>query len=74
MTIEDALRFVAHEAAWCRSREETEALCLLFPVLLRTLRLEPMNGYEADAFRAALKEWLSAERDRTLAEQERTRI
>jgi hypothetical protein len=74
MNSADALRFVAHEAAWCRNKDEAEALCLLFPALCKAAGVEPMNGYEADAFRAELKEWLRAEADRLHVEKERTRI
>lgn len=52
----DALRFLEHEASFCRSRDAHEALCLLVPALLRALELEPMNGYEAEQFRRELKE------------------
>lgn len=55
MTTDDALRFVAHEAALCRSRDEHEALCLLLPAVLRVIRLSPMDDVEARAFREQLK-------------------
>ena len=55
MTTDDALRFVAHEASWCRSRDEHEALCLLLPAVLRGMRLPPMDDVEARAFREQLK-------------------
>lgn len=55
MSADDALRFVAHEASWCRSRDEHEALCLLMPAMLRVMRLPPMEDLEARAFREQLK-------------------
>jgi len=58
MTAEQALRFAAYEAAECRNRDACEALCLLLPPLLSALSLEPMNGYEAEAFRREFKERL----------------
>lgn len=60
MKLEDALRFLEHEASYCRSHDSHEALCLLPPALLRALELRPMNGYEAEQFRRELKEKLSA--------------
>lgn len=55
MTTDDALRFVAHEAALCRDRDEHEALCLLLPALLRVMDLPPMEDVEARAFHEQLK-------------------
>ena len=55
MTVEQALRFAAYEASECRDRDADEALCLLFPPLLRVLDLEPMDDFEARAFRHELK-------------------
>jgi hypothetical protein len=55
MTSEDALRFLEFEAAYCRTREESEALCLLLPSLLKVFELTPMDGYEAKKFRDELK-------------------
>jgi hypothetical protein len=54
----DALRWLAHEAQRCRDRDTCEALCLLFPPLLRSLDLPPMGEVEAEAFRHRLKETL----------------
>lgn len=54
----DALRFVDHEAALCRDRDSAEAVCLLLPPLLTALCLEPMDSFEADAFRRELKRWV----------------
>ena len=51
MTAIDAMRFLAHEAEFCRSRDEHEALCLLLPGLMRVWSLEPMTYCEADFFR-----------------------
>ena len=59
MTAEQALRFVAYEACWCRDRDAHEALCLLFPAVLRVLSLKPMDGREAEAFRRELKQSLA---------------
>jgi hypothetical protein len=56
MTAQDAVRFLHHEASYCRTRDEHEALCLLLPALLRALDLPPMEGFEARAFRQELKE------------------
>ncbi len=58
VTAEKALRFLEHEASFCRSKDQHEALCLLLPALLQVLALERMNGYEAEQFRAQLKEAL----------------
>ena len=60
MTLQNALRFLDHEARRCRDRDAHEALCLLLPAILKTLRLEPMDDFQALdfqlKFRAALKE------------------
>ena len=58
MHAEQALRFLAHEASYCRDHDSHEALCLLIPGLLQVLDLNRMNGYEAEQFRAQLKEAL----------------
>lgn len=55
MNATDALRFLAHEAEFCRSHDECEALCLLHPALVRVLELPPMNGREAIEFRREFK-------------------
>ena len=60
MTAEQALRFVAYEAAECRDNDDCEALCLLLPPLLSTLALVPMNGFEAEDFRREFKNRLAA--------------
>jgi hypothetical protein len=52
MTAEQCIRFLAHEAEWCRCRDSAEMLCLLLPAMLRALDLRSMNGYEAESFRA----------------------
>lgn len=64
MTTDDALRFVAHEASWCRSRDEHEALCLLMPAMLRVMDLPPMEDLEARAFREQLKQAVLEEAER----------
>jgi len=60
MTAENALRFAANQARRCRDRDSAESLCLLFPALLKVLKLEPMDDLQALDFRlelrAALKE------------------
>jgi hypothetical protein len=61
MTAQDALRFLNHEAAFCRDRDAHEALCLLLPALLRACDLRPMNGYEAQAFRAQLHDLVKSD-------------
>lgn len=55
MNVENALRFLDHEAQRCRNRDSHEALCLLVPALLRALDLRPMNGYEAEEFRSEFR-------------------
>lgn len=59
MTPQDALRFAAYEADECRDLDAHEALCLLFPALLRALSLPPMDEFEAEAFRYRLKQQLA---------------
>jgi hypothetical protein len=59
MNVTDALRFIEHEASYCRSRDSHEALCLLLPAVLKALELEPMNGYEAEQFRRELRQILT---------------
>ena len=59
MTNENAVRFLAHQAALCRSRDDGEALCLLLPGLMRVLELEGMNDYEAAAFKDVFKHSLT---------------
>ncbi len=58
MNSTDALRWLAHEAKRCRDRDSAEALCLLFPALLRSLNLEAMDALEAEAFKHRVKESL----------------
>jgi len=55
MTGDDAVRFLEHEATYCRSRDHHEALCLLLPAILRVLGLQRMDGREADTFRRELR-------------------
>ena len=59
VTSDQALRFVAYEAGWCRHRDSHEALCLLLPPLLRALSLPQMDSFEAERFRRELKQWLA---------------
>jgi hypothetical protein len=58
MTPDQAVRWIAYEAADCRGRDASEALCLLLPALLRALKLTPMAGVEAEVFRRQLREYL----------------
>ena len=58
MTAEDAIRFLAHEAARCHSRDAHEALCLTLPAILNSLELEPMHYGDALAFTIELREHL----------------
>lgn len=55
MTAEEAIRWLAFEAAWCRNRDQAEAFCLLLPALLRALNLPPMREEDARLFRRTLK-------------------
>jgi hypothetical protein len=59
MNATDALRFVDHEAAFCRGRDSSEALCLLLPPLMMAMGLEPMSEIEAAAFRHELRKWVA---------------
>lgn len=65
MTAEDTIRFLHHEASYCRERDQHEAFCLLLPAFLQVLGLEPMNGYEAEQFRKELRENLAHARAAT---------
>jgi hypothetical protein len=58
VTAENAVRFLAHQAAWCRQLDEHEAFCLLLPGLMRALGLSTMGDEEALAFRSELKSTL----------------
>lgn len=62
MNATEALRFIEHEASYCRSHDSHEALCLLIPAVLKALELQPMNGYEAETFKAELRENLTRAR------------
>ena len=55
MTAEEAIRFLDREAAWCRSKDEHQAFCLLLPALMRVLELRPMHELEARDFVRELK-------------------
>ena len=61
MTLENALRYLDYEAGECRGHDAHEALCLLLPALRRAFDLQPMNGYEAGAFRSKLKQTLETD-------------
>jgi hypothetical protein len=63
VTATDAIRFLHREAAWCRSRDEHEALCLLLPPILAALNLEPMDYESARGFRQQLKESLDPQKN-----------
>jgi len=67
MNVQDALRFLEHEASYCREHDSHEALCLLLPAMLRALELEPMNGYEAEEFKRQLRQELSQSRPKPAA-------
>lgn len=60
MTAQDTIRFLHHQAANCRGRDEAEALCLLLPAILKVLQLPAMDDYEAAQFRRQLKSELAA--------------
>lgn len=57
---EDCLRWLAHEARDCRDRDQSEAICLLLPPLMRFLALPDMDDLEARAFRERLRRALTA--------------
>ena len=59
LTVEEALRFVEHQARQCRDHDSHEALCLLPVALIRQLSLPPMDDFEAEAFKFRLKQQLS---------------
>lgn len=76
MTVENALRFLGHEAERCHrlsrendteSRDAHTMLCLLLPALLKVCNLEAMDRYEALAFErdlfTALRERIEAEHE-----------
>lgn len=69
MNAKDALRFVEHEASWCRDRDTAEALCLLLPPLLTAMGLEPMDSFEAEQFRRELKAWLKEHPTRDIIQE-----
>lgn len=60
MDAETAIRYLAHEAQRCRDRDGHEMHVLLYPAMLRVLKLAPMDDAEAAAahcaFYAALRE------------------
>jgi len=59
MISDDALRWLAFEAQRCRDRDSCEALCLLFPPMLRAMNLPPMEELEARAFYERVKQMLT---------------
>jgi hypothetical protein len=63
VTAQDAIRFLAHEAEFCRGKDESEMLCLLHPSVVRALELPKMTGEEAARFRAELRCTLQAQTD-----------
>ena len=67
MTTNDALRWLAFEAQRCRDRDSCEALCLLFPPMLRALDLPPMEEAEARAFYERVKQMLTQDLKREAA-------
>jgi hypothetical protein len=52
---EEAIRFLAHEARQCRDRDAAEAICLLLPTICRLLCVEPMDDYQALAYRLQMR-------------------
>jgi hypothetical protein len=58
MIAEEAIRFAAHEARKCRNKDAHEALCLLFPAMLRLLGLKEMDDFEALGFTIDFREEL----------------
>lgn len=65
MTPEDAIRFLAHEAAQCRDRDAHEMHVLLYPSMLKVLDLPAMDDVEAAAFHCRFIEALR-ERQRVM--------
>jgi len=63
MIAEEALRFLAHEARCCRDRDSHWALCLLFPAVLKLMRLQPMDDVEAFSFKLRLRDELRMQED-----------
>jgi len=59
MNADDTLRYLAHEAQRCRDRDSCEALCLLFPAVMRYLSLPEMGEIEAKAFHERVKQALT---------------
>ncbi len=60
MDAEQALRFLAHEAARCRGVDASEILCLKFPAMLKVMELVPMTDIDAACFDVQLHEELRA--------------
>jgi len=61
MNATDALKFLAHEAKECRDRDASEAVCLLFPAVLKALHLKPHDHFEAARFRREFKRMLDSD-------------
>jgi hypothetical protein len=65
MIVEEAIRYLHHEARRCRDRDTAESLCLLLPAILQRLGLKPMDDVEAFCFllemRAELREQQNAQ-------------
>lgn len=58
MIPEEALRYLAHEAARCRDRDTAESICLLLPAMLRLMCAKPMDPFEALSFQLQLRQEL----------------
>lgn len=79
MTSSNALRFVATEAARCHAltlsgnpeaRDAHSMLCLLFPSILESLELKPMDDFEIRSFRFEFQESLKRRRQMQLMRKE----
>lgn len=68
MNAEDAIRFLAHEAARCRDRDAHEALCLWLPALCKLLGVRPADDFEALAIQAKAHQDLRALNESPLVE------
>jgi hypothetical protein len=67
MTAEDAIRYIAYDAEWCRTLEDYMTLCLQLPPLLRALNLRPMVQAEFLGFREQLKEAVNQQQKKCAA-------
>lgn len=68
MTANDALRFLAHEAARCRDRDAHEALCLWLPALCKIIGVKPADDFEALALQETAHRELRAVNESPLVE------